>query len=167
MEHRDNANRTILSKNERHEDEEETQTHLWWAGLDRVDPVQENGKKFMLLFIHQMPLLQWEPNLTKNLRHYLLPKHKGSIVQMNISTELKDLSCPQSWLHALIKAYKTLFCNAEINKKIINNFRGCRCNLQMQNLLVFSLQKGHLPRLEYAWKGDFTLPIILYRRSCN
>lgn len=53
-------------------------------------------KKAMLLFVHQMPLSQWEPNLTKNLRYYLMPKHRGSIVQMNISTELKDLSSTQS-----------------------------------------------------------------------
>lgn len=59
--------------------------------------MQEKGKKkAMLLYIHQMPLSEGEPNLTKNLRHYLMPKHKGSIVQMNINTELKDLSSTQS-----------------------------------------------------------------------
>lgn len=125
---------------------------LSWTGW--IQCRKKEKKKAMLLFIHQMPLSEGEPNLTKNLRHYLMPKHKRSIVQMNINTELKDLSSTQSWLHALIKAYKTLFCNTKINKKIINNFRGCRCNLQMLNLLFFHCKRS----FEYAGKGDFILP---------
>lgn len=103
---------------------------------------RKTKKKAMLLLMHQMPLSEWEPKLTKNLRHYLMPKHKEAIVQMNINAELKDLSSTQSWLRALIKAYKTLFCNAEINKKIINDFRGCRCNLQMLNLLFLHCKRS-------------------------
>lgn len=80
-----------------------------------------------------MPLSQWEPDLTKNLKHYLMLMYKEVIVQMNINTELKDLSSTHSWLHALVKVYKTLFCNTEISENIIN-FRGCRSNLHMPNL---------------------------------
>jgi len=66
------------------------------AGLDRLDQVQANGKKARLIFIHQMPLSQWEPNLTKNFRHYLTLTYKEIIVQMNSNIELNELSSTQS-----------------------------------------------------------------------
>ena len=37
-----------------------------------------------------------------------MPMYEEVIVQMNINIELKDLSSTQSWLHALIKVYKTI-----------------------------------------------------------
>lgn len=58
--------------------------------------MQANGKKARLIFIHPMPLLQWEPNPTKDLRHYLMPMFKELLVQVNNNIELKDLSSTQS-----------------------------------------------------------------------
>lgn len=70
--------------------------HLSQAGLDRLDQVRANRKKTCrLIFIHQMPLSQWEPKPMKKLMHFLTWMYKVT-VQIKVNIDLYELSSTQS-----------------------------------------------------------------------